>query len=91
MTLLEFLAIKPCKYDAYEAVPKRKISLDLDECERALANKGYEIMSNPRVMLVVKKGSEITIYPHGRLLMHPVKNKEEAELVARELFAALGR
>ena len=91
MTLLEFLAVKPCKYDAYEAVPKRKISLDLDECERVLTNKGYEILSNPRVMLVVKKGVEITIYPHGRLLMHPVNGKEEAELVARELFAALGR
>jgi hypothetical protein len=91
VTLLEFMAIKPCKYDAYEAVPKRKISLDLDDCERTLASKGYEILSNPRVMLVVKKGVEVTIYPHGRLLMHPVKGKQEAELVARELFAALGR
>jgi hypothetical protein len=91
VTLLEFLAVKPCKYDAYEAVPKRKISLDLDDCERALASKGYEILSNPRVMLVVRKGVEITIYPHGRLLMHPVKSKERAELVANDLFAALGR
>jgi ArsR family metal-binding transcriptional regulator len=88
---LEFLAVKPCKYDAYEAVPKGRVSLDLDECERALSARGYEILSNPRVMLVVKKGVEITIYPRGRLLMHPVKEREEAERVAEELYEAIGR
>jgi ArsR family metal-binding transcriptional regulator len=91
VSILEFLAVKPCKYDAYEAIPKRKVSLDLDECERVLEEKGYEILSNPKVMLVVRKGSEITIYPRGRLLMHPVKERDEAEKLARELYEALGK
>ena len=91
MRILEFLAVKPCKYDAYEAVPKRRVSLDLDECERVLEEKGYEILSNPKVMLVVRKGHEITIYPRGRLLMHPVKDRDEAEKLARELYKALGK
>jgi ArsR family metal-binding transcriptional regulator len=88
---LEFLAVKPCKYDAFEAVPKGKVSLDLDEVERILSDKGYEILSNPRVMLVVKKGVEISIYPRGRLLMHPVTNRDDAERLAKELYAAMGR
>lgn len=88
---MEFLAIKPCKADAYEAVPKGRVSLDLDECERLLAEGGYEVLSNAGVMLVVRKGVEITVYPHGRLLMHPVKRREEAERVAKELFGVLGR
>ncbi len=90
MAALEFLAVKPCKHDAYEAVPKRRVTLDLDECEGKLRGKGYEVLSNPKVMLVVRKGVEVSIYPHGRLLMQPVKTKDEAERVARELFAALG-
>ena len=90
MILLEFIAVKPCKFDAYEAVPKAKISLDLDECELVLAKKGYEILSNAKVMLVVKKGVEITIYPRGRLLMHPVKGRDEAERHARAIYSALG-
>jgi len=89
--LLEFLAVKPCKYDAYEAVPKGRVSLDLDNVERLLAKNGYEILSNPKVMLVVKKKVEISIYPHGRLLMHPVANREEAERLAKELYGALGK
>ena len=91
MILLEFLAVKPCKYDAYEAVPKGRVSLDLDNVERLLAKNGYEILSNPKVMLVVKKKVEISIYPHGRLLMHPVANREEAERLAKELYGALGK
>lgn len=88
---MEFLAIKPCKFDAYEAVPKGRVQLDLDECEKLLASKGYEIVSNPKVLLVVRKGVEITLYPHGRLLMNPVADRGEAERIAKELFAALGR
>ena len=88
---LEFLAVKPCKYDAYEAVPKEKVSLDLDAVEKVLDKHGYEILSNPKVMLVVRKKAEISIYPRGRLLMHPVTSKEEAERLAKELYAALGK
>ncbi|MGQ9588107.1 MAG: hypothetical protein ACUVT7_06995 [Thermoplasmata archaeon] len=82
--------MKPCKYDAYEAVPKGKVSLDLDDCERLLSAAGYEILSNPKVMLVVKKVVEITVYPKGRLLMHPVSDRAQAERVAAELYQALG-
>ena len=88
---MEFLAVKPCRHDAYEAVPKKKISLDLDEAEKVLHARGYEILANPRVMLVVKKVHEITVYPHGRLFMHPVRDRETAEKIAKELYAALGR
>ena len=90
MNPVEFLAVKPCKYDAFEAVPKGRVSLDLDECERILAKVGYEILSNPKVMLVVRKGVEITVYPRGRLLMHPVKDREEAERHAKAVYSALG-
>jgi ArsR family metal-binding transcriptional regulator len=56
-----------------------------------LSERGYEILSNPKVMLVVKKDIEITIYPAGRLLMHPVKDRVEAERVARQLYRDLGK
>ncbi len=85
------MAIKPCRADAFEVVPKKKIVLDLDECGRLLGESGYEIVSNRGVMLVVRKDIEMTLYPHGRILMHPVKTKEEASRIAQELYAAIGR
>jgi len=88
---LEFLAVKPCKAEAYEAIPKGRVNLDLDGSERVLSAKGYEILSNPKVMLVVKKGVEISIYPRGRLLIHPVSNRNDAERIAKTLYEDLGR
>jgi hypothetical protein len=87
---MDFLAVKPCRYDAYEVVPKDKILLDLDDVEQVLASKGYEVLANPKVMLVVKKGVEISVYPRGRLLMHPVRDRADAQRLAEELYTALG-
>jgi len=42
-------------------------------------------------MLVVRKGAEITIYPGGRLLMHPVKEREQAERLAKQVYLDLGK
>jgi len=86
---MEFMAVKPCRFDAYEAVPKGRVDLDLDECEKVLAGEGYEILSNAGVMLVLKKEVEITLYPHGRLLLYPVSERETAIRLARELYLAL--
>jgi len=83
------MAVKPCRYDAYEAVPKGRVSLDLDECRKALEGKGYEVLSDAGVMLVVKKEIEITVYPHGRLLLHPVKDRETALKAARALYDSI--
>ncbi|MDH3365528.1 MAG: hypothetical protein OEM29_05965 [Thermoplasmata archaeon] len=85
------MAIKPCKADAFEVVPKRKVILDLDECERLLRDHGYEIVSNRGVMLVVRKEIEMTLYPHGRILLHPVETREEASKIAQSLYSAIGR
>jgi ArsR family metal-binding transcriptional regulator len=87
---LEFLAIKPCKADAFEVVPKGRLTLDLEECAKLLRESGYEIVSNPGVMLVVKRDIELTLYPHGRILMHPVSTKEEAHRHASDLYSAVG-
>ena len=87
--MTELLAIRPCKADAFEVVPKGRVKLDIDECERLLAAGGYEIVANRGVMLVVRKDVEMTLYPHGRVLIHPVSSKEDASRMAEELYATL--
>ncbi|MGB2582246.1 MAG: hypothetical protein WBD03_07240 [Thermoplasmata archaeon] len=71
-------------------MPKRRLTLDLEECAKLLREGGYEIVSNPGVMLVVKRDIELTLYPHGRILMHPVSTKEEAHRYASDLYSAVG-
>ena len=64
--------------------------MDLEECARRLKEDGYEILDNPGVMLVVRREVELTLYPHGRILMHPVRDRESAELYATKLYNAVG-
>jgi TATA-box binding protein (TBP) (component of TFIID and TFIIIB) len=71
-------------------VPKGRVTLDLEECARLLREDGYEILDSPGVMLVVRKEVELTLYPHGRILMHPVKTKEDAHRHAFKLYNAVG-
>ena len=71
-------------------MPKGRLTLDLEECAKLLRESGYEIVSNPGVMLVVKRDIELTLYPHGRILMHPVSTKEEAHRHASDMYSAVG-
>ena len=84
------MTVRPCRFEAFEAVPRERLDLDLDDCERRLRSAGYEVVANAGVMLVVRKQVEITVYPHGRLLIHPAKDRAVAEDAARELYASLG-
>jgi len=87
---LEFMAVRPCRFDSYEVVPRSKLSLDLAECEKMLIGAGYEVTANEGVMLVTRKVVEITLYPHGRLLLQPVDRKEDAEKIAEQFYRDLG-
>ena len=70
---------KPCKTTAsYEAIPKKQIKLNLDECEEKLKDCGYDVVCNAKVMLIVKKEHEVSIYPTGMMII-----KSEKEEVAR--------
>ena len=86
---MELLTIKPCRADAVEIVPKGELALDLEECERLLREGRYEIVSNPGVMLVIRGEVEMTLYRHGRILVHPVESAADAKRLAQELYAAL--
>ena len=69
---------KPCKTAAsYEAIPKKQIKLDLDECEEKLKNWGYEVVCNAKVILIVKEEHEVSIYPTGMMVIK--SNKEDIE------------
>jgi hypothetical protein len=87
---LEFLALRPCKGDMFEAVPKDRLTLDLGRCRQLLTEGGFEVISDVGVMLTVQKDVEITLYPHGRLMMYPVTSKEEAAGYASEIYSLLG-
>jgi len=71
--------LKPCRTTAaFEAVPRERLSLDLDRCEEILGPV-CTIVANAGVLLVVKDRCEVSLHRDGRLVL-----KTDSEELARE-------
>jgi len=61
--------LKPCKTTAaIEAMPRERLSLDLDLCEEIL-KENCTIVANAGVMLIVNDRCEVSIHKDGRLIL----------------------
>ena len=65
--------LRPCKSKAaFEAIPASnlgRLNLDLENCGNKLHSLAYEKVCNAKVLIIMKKEIEITIYPTGKLLL----------------------
>ena len=87
---MSFFILEICSSKgAYEAKPEMKMKIDMDRSEKIFRENGYEIICNARVLLIVKKECEITVYPDGRLLLKTDSN-EEARESADGIYRVLG-
>lgn len=66
------------------ARPEHDRRLDLGRLKQALTGVGYEVLLDARVLLLVRKGTESTVYQNGKVLL---KTKDRGE--AEAAYAAL--
>jgi len=77
---------------AYEAVPKRRLRVDLAKLRRSLERDGdCEIALWTRQLMVVRRrdATEITIVDDGRLIIRNVANEKVAQSTADALMPKL--
>jgi TATA-box binding protein (TBP) (component of TFIID and TFIIIB) len=68
----------------YEAIPQRKLKLDLRGVERDLKESGFEPLANAGILLVVRwEDVELSVFESGKLLF---KTRDEGK--ARVAMAA---
>ncbi len=60
------------------ASPEQQRRVDLHALRHALEGDGYDIVLDARVLLLVKKHTESTVYSNGKVLLK-TKDKREAE------------
>ena len=84
--------LRPCKSTAaYEALPTEEVGnlkLDLLNCQDKLGTIGYEEVCNAKVLLILKKEIEVTIYPNGKLILK-TDSQEQAQRVMNEIYERL--
>ncbi len=71
--------LRPCTTSAgFMAVPDKQRKLRLGALKDALAADGFEIVLDARILLLVRRGTESTIYDTGKVLLKTT-DKDEAE------------
>ena len=61
--------LKPCKTSAaFEAIPRERLGLDLDRCEKILLPL-CAIVAHAGVLLIVHDRCEVSIHRDGRLIL----------------------
>lgn len=86
---VRFSLVKNCAANAYDAIPKVIIKIDVRKALAVLTGAGYREIADAGVLCVVERdGIESTIYAGGRIL---VKTDEEsvADEVAAEIYAII--
>ena len=86
---MDFMMVKTCEADAYDAIPKKLARVNIEMAVTELQEAGYTLIADAGVMCVVEKGGlEMQLFSSGRLL---IKTAElaEAEKGAKELFSHL--
>ena len=77
---------------AYEAIPRRRLKLDLAKIKRFFQLKrNCEITLWTKQLMVVKRNdaTEITIVDDGRLIIRNVVDQQAAQRIAEELLPEL--
>ena len=82
---MRFKVVHLCQRSAVSAIPQESVRVDLERTAEELQERGYAVKRS-EVMLEASKVISATIYPNGRLMIHPVHDKKEGEEIARTIY-----
>lgn len=73
---MEYSVLRLCRNRAgFEAVPERRLGLDLGEVAGRVTKAGHEVVANAGVLLIVRFGAvEASVFESGKVLF---KTKDE--------------
>lgn len=81
--------LRPCTTSAgFMATPERQHRVDMARLKQGLAGAGFEVVLDARIILLVRKGTESSIYDTGKVLLKTT-DKAEAEGAYAELRPVL--
>ncbi len=84
--------LRPCKSSAvFEALPQqmgKKFQLDLSNCRKSLEALGYVEVCDAKILLIMEKSIEVTIFPTGKLIIK-TDSHDSAEQIMNEIYGAI--
>ena len=77
--------LRPCSTSAgFLATPEPPLRLDMRRLKRGVLEAGYDIVVDAKVILIVRKGVESSLYDNGKVLLKTT-DRPAAEAAYAEL------
>ncbi|MCG7844296.1 MAG: hypothetical protein MIO90_02560 [Methanomassiliicoccales archaeon] len=86
---MKFRVERICRTDSMSAIPMERRRFDLPASVVSLEAAGHAVESHELYLVVDVDGLNLTIYPSGRVLIHPLNDKGKAKELAQRLFVLL--
>jgi hypothetical protein len=62
--------LRPCSTSAgFTATPEPQRRIDMDGLKAALLRDGYQVVVDAKIILIVRKGVESSLYDNGKVLL----------------------
>ena len=84
---MNFKIVRTCKHDAMSAVPLDSIRIDLAKTTPKLREGKYQVDTSDVMLIARNRDHEVTIFRNGRLMIGPVKGKEQAGQIAEIIYS----
>jgi len=88
---MRFRVERICRSDSMSVVPLEAVRFDLQASAERLRREGYAAEPNELYLVTRMREVDVTIYPSGRVLVRPMKDKAGAKELAQRLFALMVR
>jgi ArsR family metal-binding transcriptional regulator len=84
---MNFKIVRMCKQDAMSAVPLDNVRIDLARTTPRLREYSFQVDTSDVMLIARDRNHEVTIFRNGRLMIGPVKGKEEAKQIAEIIYS----
>ncbi|HUT27455.1 MAG TPA: hypothetical protein VMW85_05360 [Methanomassiliicoccales archaeon] len=86
---MKFKVERICRTDSMSAIPMERIRFDLKASVETIEQAGHAVESQELYLAIKMEGLDVTIYPSGRMLIHPLNDKPKAKELAQRVFSFL--
>lgn len=84
---MKFTTMRLCGGEALMAISADELNINMDDAEGILAKMGYPIKQKDDMMMVIEwNDMETTIYPQGKVMFFPLKDRSLCIKYATEIL-----
>lgn len=78
-----------CGGKALMTSPREIFGIDMEDAKRILSDIGDVRTSDDMMIIMMWKDMAVTVYPQGKIMFHPLDDRELAISYANEILGAL--